>query len=139
MFLYYHNFLALSLSRKSLSFHSFHITCKSSTLNFYTVFSDLCGFFLLPFLCFNQNIDKIHSKCLLILCFMLLHTIIVQSKQTCLKQTYSNLDLFRFIWALSVNLGLGGSGGGRYFLPTLWFSLNNSETVKALTLDFCSN
>ena len=136
MFLYYHNFLALSLSRKSLSFHSFHITCKSSTLNFYTVFSDLCGFFLLPFLCFNQNIDKIHSKCLLILCFMLLYTIIVQSKQTCLKQTYSNLDLFESFLLTSVWVVV--VGGGTFF-PPCWFSLNNSETVKALTLDFCSN
>ena len=28
--------------------------------------------------------------------------------------------------------------GGRVILPPCWFSLNNSETVKAVTLAFCS-
>ena len=35
------------------------------------------------------------------------------------------------------NPNLGGGGGG-VILPTCWFSLNNSEKVKALTLAFCS-
>ena len=29
-------------------------------------------------------------------------------------------------------------GGGGVILPTCWFSLNNSETAKAVTLAFCS-
>ena len=29
-------------------------------------------------------------------------------------------------------------GGGGVILPPCWLSLNNSETVKALTLTFCS-
>ena len=33
------------------------------------------------------------------------------------------------------NPNLGGSGGG-VILPTCWFSLNNSETVKVVTLAF---
>ena len=32
------------------------------------------------------------------------------------------------------NLGVGGG----IILPPCWFSLNNSETVKAATLEFCS-
>ena len=33
----------------------------------------------------------------------------------------------------------GGSGvGGGVFYPSCWFSRNNSETVKAVTLTFCS-
>ena len=35
------------------------------------------------------------------------------------------------------NLG-GGEGGGGNFTPPSWFSLNNSKTVKAVTLEFCS-
>ena len=33
----------------------------------------------------------------------------------------------------------GGGGGGGVILPTplYWFSLNNSETVKAVTLAYC--
>ena len=34
------------------------------------------------------------------------------------------------------NLGKGGGGGN--FTPPCWFSLNNSETVKAVTLAFSS-
>ena len=35
-----------------------------------------------------------------------------------------------------VDPNLGGVGGGN-FTPC-WFALNNSETVKAVTLTFCS-
>ena len=35
------------------------------------------------------------------------------------------------------NPNLGGSGGG-VILPTCWVSVNNSETVKAVTVAFCS-
>ena len=35
--------------------------------------------------------------------------------------------------------GGGGKGGGvGVILPPSWFSLHNSETVKAVTLEFCS-
>ena len=35
------------------------------------------------------------------------------------------------------NPNLGGGGGG-LILPTCWFSPNDSETVRAVTLAFCS-
>ena len=35
------------------------------------------------------------------------------------------------------NPNLGGGGGGVVLPPPCWFSLNNSETVKATTLAFC--
>ena len=31
-----------------------------------------------------------------------------------------------------------GGGGGNFAPPPYWFSLNNSETVKAVTPEFCS-
>ena len=38
-------------------------------------------------------------------------------------------------WLTLINLG--GEGGG-LILPPCWFSLNDSETVKAVTLALCS-
>ena len=35
-------------------------------------------------------------------------------------------------------VGLRGGGGGGDFIPPYWFSLNNSEMVKAVILAFCS-
>ena len=41
--------------------------------------------------------------------------------------------------ALSTLIWVGGWGGGGNFTPPpSWISLNNSKTVKAVTLDFCS-
>ena len=34
--------------------------------------------------------------------------------------------------------GWGVGGGGSNFTPPSWFSLNNLETVKAVTVEFCS-
>ena len=34
--------------------------------------------------------------------------------------------------------GGGGGGGGGVILRLCWFSLNNSETIKAAALVFCS-
>ena len=38
----------------------------------------------------------------------------------------------------AVNPNLGG--GAKFYPPPLpsWFSLNNSKTIKAVTLEFCS-
>ena len=38
---------------------------------------------------------------------------------------------------ISINPNLGG-GGEVKFYPLSWFSLNNSEMVQAVTLEFCS-
>ena len=46
------------------------------------------------------------------------------------ETTNSNLD-----WMGEVHAGREGGGGN--FIPC-WFSLNNSETLKASTLEFCS-
>ena len=37
-----------------------------------------------------------------------------------------------------VNPNMGGVGGNFTLHPPCWISLNNSETVKAVTLAFCS-
>ena len=42
----------------------------------------------------------------------------------------------KHIWSFQfINPNLGG---GLFYSPPSWFSLNNSRTVKALTLEFCS-
>ena len=44
------------------------------------------------------------------------------------------------LYCLYSNLGNGGAGGGGgrgNFFPPCWFSLNNSETIKVVTLTFC--
>ena len=38
----------------------------------------------------------------------------------------------------SINPNLGVIKDAEDFIPSSWFSLNNSETVKAVTLEFCS-
>ena len=38
----------------------------------------------------------------------------------------------------SINPNLGVIRDAKDFIPSSWFSLNNSETVKAVTLGFCS-
>ena len=46
-----------------------------------------------------------------------------------------------YIFTSEINpdlVGGGARGGGGEILLPCWFSLNNSETVKALTLAFCS-
>ena len=40
-------------------------------------------------------------------------------------------------FSVNPNLG-GGGGGGGVILPPSWISFNNSKTVKAGTLEFCS-
>ena len=56
-------------------------------------------------------------------------------------------EMLRFIpYHLNPNLGargrVGGGGWGGVILPqpmlACWFSLNNSETIKTVTLTFCS-
>ena len=44
-------------------------------------------------------------------------------------------NFYRF--TSEINPDLVGGGAGGILLPC-WFSLNNSETVKAVTLAFCS-
>ena len=58
-----------------------------------------------------------HTKCVLL------------SSQLCMTQpALINLHL---------NPNLDGGGGNFNATPRSWFSLNNSKTVKAVTLEFC--
>ena len=55
------------------------------------------------------------------------------------KEIDFTLQLVLLILVVSFNPNLVRRGeGGRNFTPSSWFSLNNSETVKAVTLTFCS-
>ena len=50
---------------------------------------------------------------------------------------YFNINFLTLIW-VCVCVCVGGGVGGNFIPPPSWFSLNNSRTVKAVTLEFCS-
>ena len=86
----------------------------------------------------NRQTNKItkhvaHNKCIR---FCL---IFIQSKQYFIWRIQLNLlqaDEHSTAFKI-INPNLGG-GGGNFTPTTCWFSLNNSEMVKATTLAFCS-
>ena len=55
--------------------------------------------------------------------------LLVVPNETGELELYINLE--------TLNPNLGGWGGGNFTTPS-WLSLNNSKTVKAVTLKFCS-
>ena len=48
------------------------------------------------------------------------------------------ISLTHYVTSLTLSFNPNLGGGGGILPPPCWFSLNNSETVKAITLAFCS-